>query len=175
MTASAIVAALLSSWLLASTSRTATPASASPSHRGRRQGDGARAQPSRSVSAAPLSSAFANEAASTALLDQPAVVARVAARDEHDGRRAAVEAELPADREAVDIRELHVEQHTSGASSRTAAIAPAPSSASPITSNPSDWRIARAEARKLGWSSAITTVLGTAISWQTAAEPCQYG
>ena len=59
VTASAIVAALLSSWSLASTSRTAIDGERERDCGGGRERDGACAQASRSASAAPLSSAFA--------------------------------------------------------------------------------------------------------------------
>ena len=48
-----------------------------------------------------------------------------------------------------------------------------PSSASPTTSKPSDSRIARADARKLGWSSTISTVKATVpgvAEWETGSS-----
>ncbi len=85
-----------------------------PERGGCRQEDGARAQPKQISQCGAAQLGLRNEAAGTALRDQPAVVARVAARDEHDAGRTAVETELPADGEAVEIRELHVEQHHIG-------------------------------------------------------------
>ena len=63
----------------------------------------------------------------------------------------------------------------SGRSERSILSPVVPSSASPTISNPSASRIARAEARKLGWSSTMRTVGGTRASWQKRRGEPQCG
>ena len=68
-------------------------------------------------------------------------------------------ARAPRRRRTPTCREAGRRARTmSGASASMASSADVPSAASPTTSNPSDSSMARAEARKLGWSSTISTV-----------------
>ena len=110
--------------------------------------------------AAPESSPFGDEASRAALGDQAAVVAGVAARDEHDRRRGPVRAsELGGDLEPGRDRAAGRRAGRGpGGARRRAASASAPFFASPTTVNPSHSSSARAVARKLGWSSTMRTV-----------------
>src|SRR5205814_4347659 len=54
---------------------------------------------------------FRNEASSPAARDEGAEVGAVTARDEDDGRPGAAVREAGGDLEAVEVRELHVEEH----------------------------------------------------------------
>ena len=100
-------------------------------------------------------------------LDQASVFRDVAARDEHDHATAAVGDEPQGDLESVHVGELDVQKHDLGLEPGDSLQQRAPSSASPTTSYPSVSSSCRAVARKLGWSSTMST-LGMPESWQRA-------
>ena len=101
-----------------------------------------------------------DEAAGAAHVDAGPIVGSVTARGEDDRGWVGQPAKLLGDSEAVDVRQLHVEENEVRMKLlRQLSRRRSPFSASPTTWYPSDSRSVRALARKLGWSSTINTVM----------------
>ena len=124
----------------------------SPRERRRPQGGGGSPEKRAKGGAGQLG--LGDEAARAALSDRAVVVARVPARHEDD-------------------RRWMSRRTRSGWRDSIAVSALAPSSASPMTENPSASRIMRAQVRKLGWSSTMRTFVRGSMgaSWQTFSRP----
>ena len=102
-----------------------------------------------------------DEPPGAARLDQRPEVGGVPAGDEHDRRRVEVAAFADRRRSRSCPAAARRAARCPGGADRSIASPVDPSSASPTIANPSASRIARAEARKLGWSSTMRTVGGT--------------
>src|SRR4051812_3532040 len=115
--ASAAVVHLCASWSLVRISASATPISAtatamaSVNAKARALKERLREQ---CADARAGELGLGDEPACAAVVDQLAVVVRVAARHEHDRRGAPVAADHGRDLEAVQVGQLHVEQHDVG-------------------------------------------------------------